>query len=64
MGAMSNREDIIKAIVIINNAILELNHGKTDAEDFYWWRAVLSIFGLDVEDGEIQTESGEAVKLE
>lgn len=44
------------ALETINNAIYELNDGETDAEDYYWWRAVLTIFGYDVVDGEIVPE--------
>ena len=45
------------ALETVNNAIFELNNGKTDSEDYYWWRAVLEIFGYDVDDGEIIPET-------
>ena len=45
------------ALETINSAIFKLNNGKTDAEDYYWWRSVLNIFGYDVEDGMIIPET-------
>lgn len=45
-----------EALETINYAIYDLNDGQTDAEDYYWWRAVLNIFGYDVKDGEIVPE--------
>ena len=30
-----------------------MNNGKTNSEDYYWWRAVLTIFGYDVDNGKI-----------
>ena len=50
---MNNEETIKTSLKIINDAIYEINLGRTDSEDYYWWRAVLGIFGLDVENGEI-----------
>lgn len=44
------------ALETINDAIYELNNGETDAEDYYWWRAVLNTFGYDVDNGEIVPE--------
>ena len=44
------------ALETINDAIFELNDGKTSSEDYYWWRAVLNIFGYDVYDGVIIPE--------
>ena len=41
------------ALETINDAICELNNGKTDVEDYYWWRAVLNIFGYDVDNGKM-----------
>ena len=52
----TNKEDIKNAIVTINDAIIKLNNGRTDSEDFYWWNSVLEIFGLCVKDGEIVLE--------
>lgn len=44
------------ALETINDAIYEINDGETNAESYYWWRAVLSDFGYDVEDGKIVPE--------
>lgn len=44
------------ALETINDAIFKLNDGKTSSEDYYWWRAVLSIFGYDVQDGKLFPE--------
>ena len=44
------------ALDTINDAIYELNNGKIDAEDYYWWNAVLTIFGYVVDKGEIVPE--------
>lgn len=41
------------ALETINDAIFKLNDRKTSSEDYYWWRAVLSIFGYDVQDGKL-----------
>ena len=48
-----NKTQVRDALEIINSAILELSNEKTDDENFYWWRAVLNIFDLDIEDGKI-----------
>ena len=48
-----DKTQVRNALEIINGAILELSNGKTDDENFYWWRAVLYTFDLDVEDGKI-----------
>ena len=45
------------ALETINDAIFEINDGRTDSEDYYWWRAVLEIFGYDVDNGKIVPES-------
>lgn len=46
-----NKAKVKDALETINDAIYEINEGKTNAEDYYWWRAVLNIFGYDVDGG-------------
>ena len=48
-----DKEKIRSALNTINEAIIELNDGRTDTEDFYRWSAVLEIFDLDVNNGVI-----------
>lgn len=39
-------EAIREAIETIQDSLLERNDENAEAEDFYWWNGVLSIFGL------------------
>ena len=48
-----DKKAVKDALETINDAILELNEDKTTTEDFYWWNAVLGIFDLQTDNGNI-----------
>ena len=52
-----DKAKVKEALETINDAIYELDNGRTDDEDYYWWRAVLNIFKYDVDDGKIVPET-------
>ena len=55
IGEYMSEITLIDAIHRINDEILDRNNGNTTAEDFYWWRAVLEIFGYSIDkDGHIE----------
>ena len=51
---------VTDAIITLNQAIANLNDGDINSEDYYWWRAVLEIFDLSIDDyGNIIDGKGE-----